>query len=801
MTAALDSWQVLDRHLDELLDLDASARATRLETLAREAPDLAARLRVLLSREGQGEAIEALSESPVFVDSVAHLPDSHEGARLGEWVLLRRVGRGGMSEVFEARRSLGEASQRAAVKVMIRGLGGSEGARRFRQEMAILAQLDDARLSRLIDGGETADGHLWLAMEYVEGQPIDEACDARGLNIRERVGLMIEIASAVDHAHRHLVVHRDLKPANIMLDAAGHVRVLDFGIAKMQAPDDVDGDATVFQGRAFTHHWASPEQLRDKPAGVASDVFQLGQLLYLLVCGALPFQTRAGDAEARLRAIQIGAIAPSARCLQLPAAIAARRGGSPAQLAREARGDLDLVIAHALGEDAKARYPSASALAEDLRRWLAFQPIAARGPNRRYRARKFMRRHWLPLATGLVFLGMVATYSVMLLRQSARLREQSIAAETARARAEAIHGYLLGLFGSADPGDEAHRGRGVDDVLWDGVSQAREGLRDDPELAAQLLDDLGMVLLRRGSFDRAEQSLTAALRIAEARHGIASEQALSILVSLSDALMQQGKLEQARQVALRLLSTTPTTFAQRIQWQQAQVMLAKIERQSGEVAPSEQRLRAALGDVRAMLADATGQPREDLEALRLELIQSLGITLFYRGAYADAEPLLVEGTTLSERVRGARSPESLAARKNLAMLWSKTERPAQAQTLLAQVLDDERALYGRAHKQVAFTLGMLGAVSFAAGGSAQAATYWRQALDEGVAALGPSDPWVGKARLRLAQMLVAGGDRAAARRVLTEALDLHADDAALIEGARRQLATIETTTVDGQVSR
>lgn len=278
------------------------------------------------------------------------------GARCGAFRLVSVIGRGGMGVVYLADRVDGEVTQRAAVKLM--HPGWSEVDReRFLQEREILAALTHPNIAHLLDAGHLEDGQPYLAMEYVEGKPIDQYCT--GFSARQKIELFLKVCGAVEYLHRNQVVHRDLKPSNILLPALGEPKLLDFGIAKMLEPG---GDLTATHLRKLTPNYASPEQVRGGAVGTNSDIYSLGAVLHTLLTGRPPQEAR------------------------------------PSQLAQELKGDLEIILQTALRQEPQERYASVKEFADDLKRYLESRPIRARQAERMYRARKFARRHWLATA-------------------------------------------------------------------------------------------------------------------------------------------------------------------------------------------------------------------------------------------------------------------------------------------------------------------------------------------------------------------------------------------------------------------
>ncbi|HEX7770656.1 MAG TPA: serine/threonine-protein kinase, partial [Dokdonella sp.] len=318
------------------------------------------------------------------------------GTRVGPWKLVRQLGHGGMGAVYLAERVAEDFEQRAAIKLVRPGWDAGDMQRRFREERRILAGLDHPQIAHLIDGGETADGKPYLVMEYVDGQPLCVHCDARRLSIAERLQLFLAVCAGVAHAHRNLVVHRDIKPSNILVSATGEVKLLDFGIARLL---EHGADATGTALRLFTPEYAAPEQIRGDPITTSADVYALGLVLFELLTGGRPYDHAAATASGRQLAILTREpIRPSqlAQSRDVGArGLAAMRQLEPRQLGARLQGDLDAIVLKALRKEPQQRYASVEALADDLRRHLNHEPVAARRGTWRYQSARFLRRHWL----------------------------------------------------------------------------------------------------------------------------------------------------------------------------------------------------------------------------------------------------------------------------------------------------------------------------------------------------------------------------------------------------------------------
>ncbi|MBT9487877.1 MAG: serine/threonine protein kinase [Rubrivivax sp.] len=332
------------------------------------------------------EAASLLDHTPAGDDFLADAQPGRSGERCGAWQLMGLLGRGGMGDVYDARRVDGAFDGRAAVKLLRRGLDSAQVLRRFAAERQALARLNHPHIARLLDAGLTADGLPFFVMEQVQGRPIDQA--AAGLPLEARLQLFLQLADAVAHAHRNLLVHRDLKPGNVLVDADGQVKLLDFGIAKALDPldpadpaDGADGSATLAGERPFTPQFASPEQVRGEPVGTATDVYSLGVLLYLLLTGQRPYGRSATTAHA------------AARC------VLEEEPTRPRLLAPGLRGDLDNILMKALQKAPERRYGSVDALAADVRAHLAGRPVSARRQSSAYLLSRFVVRNRVASAT------------------------------------------------------------------------------------------------------------------------------------------------------------------------------------------------------------------------------------------------------------------------------------------------------------------------------------------------------------------------------------------------------------------
>ena len=376
-TPSSSDWKQAREWFEALVEHPPAVREQRLGA-ASVSESVRAEVRSLLAHHDAQAAAGGFLAGSAFSTSAT--------PRCGPWQLLRPIGAGGMGEVFEARRADGSYEGRAAVKLLKRGMDSAAVLQRFALERNALARLGHPHIARLLDAGLSDDGRPFFAMELVEGVPIDQA--AASLPLEARLALFLQLADAVAYAHRNLLVHRDLKPGNALVDGNGHVKLLDFGIARALTPIEGAELTNSMVAPPFTPHYASPEQARGEPVTTATDIYSLGVLLYVMLTGARPYGRDARTpAEAVKSVLEENPTRPSALSPQIAT--------DPDWLRqrRRLRGDLDNVLLKALEKDAQRRYTSVDALADDIRAFLDGRPVGAHAPSLLYFASKFVRRH------------------------------------------------------------------------------------------------------------------------------------------------------------------------------------------------------------------------------------------------------------------------------------------------------------------------------------------------------------------------------------------------------------------------
>lgn len=438
-----EQYRRTNRIFQQALELPPHHRASYIEGAAAGDEEVRRQVEAMLRSDTAGD--DFLDKPPT--DSLAKLFEEEQPPipkRIGQYEIEREIGRGGMGAVYLASRADDQFRKQVAIKIVLRDRENAQVLERFRRERQILANLDHPNIALLLDGGATPDGVPYLVMEYVEGIPIDEYCDVNRLNTTARLKIFLTVCAAIQHAHQNLIVHRDLKPGNILVKKDGTVKLLDFGIAKLlQSQPNLAMDKTATGMRMLTPEFASPEQVRGEAITTATDIYQLGIVLYYLLTGHHPhnYKTRAAiitmlathdpdpPSQAIDRVIEEDVTEGRKTVIRSPRQVAEPREGTPEKLKARLRGDLDAILLKALARNPAERYGSVEQFAQDIRRHLADQPVTAVRDSARYHLEKFVRRNRKPVAIAAsVFLTLLAALIVVIW--------QARVASLERARAE-----------------------------------------------------------------------------------------------------------------------------------------------------------------------------------------------------------------------------------------------------------------------------------------------------------------------------------------------------------------------------
>ena len=570
MTAQVSDWPRALALLDEALALTVAEREPWLVRTAADMPLVMPLLRKLLAAHDRVEVHGLLATLPKLQSDTAHLAPYDDagapGQRVGPFELIEPLGHGGMGSVWRARYADGRLKRDVAVKLpATRGNPASLAilSERFARERDFLAQLEHPNIARLYDAGVSQSGQPFLAMEYVAGRVITDHCDAQKLVIKDRLALFLQVLDAVAHAHQQLVLHRDLKAGNVLVDEHKQVRLLDFGVARLlpQADSgDTASDLTERAGAAFTLGHAAPEQLTHGTLSTATDVYALGVMLYHLLTGLSPYQpTR--DTRGALEDAVLQDLPEAASARAFAAEVLEARQTTPAGLRKALQGDLDLILGKALKKTPGERYPTAAALAQDLKHHLARKPISVRADGWAYRAGLFVTRHRTAVvATTVAALALLGSSGVALWQARVSAGNAAQASKEA-SRANAAQKFFVDLLAHADP-EKNKNVTSLDRKLADeALANAERDFADAPDTLLVVLKQLGTIYHRMGLPTRQIEALEKRLALLLATPSSPVDEIVGAQLSLGEALNESPDaanrakagptLTAAREMAIR----------------------------------------------------------------------------------------------------------------------------------------------------------------------------------------------------------------------------------------------------------
>jgi len=672
-----EHWQQVKQILEEALERDSAARSRYLDEACAPGTDVRRDVDALLAFEDEADGF--LTE-PAFDLHGDRAETPFEGRMIDRYRLVRQIGTGGMGRVYLAERADSTFEQRVAVKILKRGLDTEEIVGRFRRERQILADLEHPNIARILDGGTTDDGLPYLVAEYVEGTPIDRYCEHHDLSVRGRLELFCQVCDAVQFAHQNFVVHRDLKAGNILVTDAGVPKLLDFGIAKILSPDEDDLYRTRLGSHFVTREVASPEQLRGERITTATDVYSLGVLLYTLLTGKNPHTAGGTSRDAVERAVTEDL--PDRPSLAAPAA-----------LRKTLRGDLDNILLKALRKEPERRYGTPRELADDIERYLEERPVEASGDAWSYRFPKLLKRYKLAAAAIGVFLLLVAVFTIVavsLLSQTARERQ----------RAERVSSFLEEILTLPDPVRSKGATFTVREALDAGREKILQGLNEEPELKAELMDTMARVYSSLGLYDDARELFEKALAIRRRVLGDGDVLVTETFYGLAGAHRALGDYDTAERLLHEALAIQRKNHAEDDpEYLKGLNNLALLYEDRKEYDRAEQLHRKILAAKKRLFG-----PDDPEVAITLH---NLAKDVFRNGKPAEAEALYRQALVLREREHGETSPEVARTLNSLGSVVETEGHLDEAESLYRRSLATRRKLYPDGHPSVAVSLSNL----------------------------------------------------------------------------------------------
>ena len=773
----MDQWDKVESLFDEVLTLPPEARAARLKVIALQDPELSREVASLLEAHEEASGFfDGLSDRVVspLMNHLGEEPAPPE--RVGPYRIVEEVGRGGMSTVYLAERDDGHFEQQVAVK-LIRPVGDTaDRLQRFLSERQILASLSHPHVARLLDGGVLKDGRPYFVMEYVDGRPIDRYCDAERLSLEARLRLFQVVVGAVQYAHNNLVVHRDLKPSNILVTDAGEVKLLDFGIAKLLGREENGAGSSQTQtaNRWLTPEYAAPEQIRGERVTTATDVYQLGVVLYKLLTGHRPYRTGQTSTYELEHAVveemptrpsdvvgQVEEITQSGATRRItPESVVETRNTELTTLRRTLSGDLDAIVLKALRKEPAARYATAEALSEDIRRYLEGRPVFARRGSMSYRVRKYVSRHRGAMAAALIGLLFLIGYAVTVTVQERKVAQQRDLARQEARKAEEVANQLIDLFTISDANEARSDTVTARQILEAGVERVRKELEDQPELQAATLTVIGRLYERLGFYEEGVHLLDSALALRRMALMAPHQDLAKGLLYLGRARISAGAIDEAEaplRESVAMWEALPDFQKEKAE---SQIALARLLQSQTHYAAAESLYWQAY---------ALQQELPDRRGLS-STISYLALLKQTEGDYEIADSLYRVALDMQRRFLGAENTEIISTLVNLAVLHSDRAHFATADSLYREALNLQRRLLGEEHPDVAKTLNNWGQMSEVAGNLEQAEHLHRQALQIKQKHLGAAHPSLAYSYFGLATVLQKQGEYDEAETLYRQAL-------------------------------
>ena len=731
-------WHVLEDIFQAACDLEPAERPAFLDRAC--GGDRSLRLEVESLLASSDHTLGFIQEPIVDAAHAVSGGFTPSGKRVGAYEIGTLIGEGGMGRVYLAHRADEAYSQKVAIKLMRADFGGDrEMLLRFRMERQILANLSHPNVARLLDGGVTPEGLPWLALEYIEGLPIDQYCRRHGVALRQRLDLFLTVCGAIEYAHRNLVIHRDIKPANVLVTAEGVPKLLDFGIAKLLSTDLADSAHTRASERLMTPEYASPEQVRGEPVTTAADVYGLGVLLYEILTGRRPFRVKTGSPLEIARAICETTPPP-------PSAATTAEGQQAGLDPRRLKGDLDTIVLMAMRKEPARRYSSVAQLAADVHGHLDGYPLVARGDSWSYRSRTFINRHKAAVATGAAAAVALTGFGIGMGILAQRANRES---ETSRQEAR----FLADMFQAATP--EEARGKDISarTLLDRGAARINRELSHEPQVRASLLETIAEAYRGLGVFPESQALAKQASELAKTSRGPGSPEAARSQELLAELERDQAHYAQAEPLLRQLIA--------------AKQKAGKAQ------APETARLMAELGeclyweakddDAIALLRQTLAIDRKNGPDYGADTRNYLALALERKGDFDQARQLLAQAVEINRRTRGPDSPEYAISLHNLGSSLIDRGDLYGAEAKLREGLAIRRRILGPGHPDLFYSLNNLGYVLLRRGEWRPAAPYLKEAVDVVVNRLGPEHPRLAGPLHNWGLMLQAKGDYKQAR--------------------------------------
>ncbi len=682
-------WEKLQQLFHQAQRIPADEVDAFLDQACADQPKLKAEVLKLLnaSHHDSADFTEQIAQTSQQI-----ITQYHQGTRIGPYKIVKELGQGGMGSVYLAERADDQFDQQVAIKLISGSLKTDAIAERFIAERQILAGLKHPNIALLLDGGTAESGEPYFAMEYLQGENIIKYCDAQNLDIKQRIELFIEVCQAVSYAHGQLVLHRDIKPSNILISDTGQAKLLDFGIAKILKIDELNPQVTAREQMIMTPEYASPEQILGHGMSVASDVYQLGLVLYQLLTGQQAVQLKdASVAEVKSKVVDEQPLSPSQRMSQTgkkdtqsSKQIANNRSTQPASLMKKLKGDLDTIVLKCLNKEPAQRYHAVNELEADLSAYLEHRPIKARKLSLGYRLNRYLRRHWLVVSTSMLAVLALSGGLTFALFSLENTKQAELRANTEAQTAEQISKFLIEMITEADPRESGGEEITVKQVLSESEEKI-DALNQQPQIQIRLLTLMSSAYLNLGELEKSDLLSQRAIKQAEQLK--ANEPALLI-----DALLERSVIlyNLGNPKAALLMNEKAVKLAQKADLLHPSMLMELYSYlfADGQYEKANETANLALSIVDSLDA-------ETAQLNKIDILQKLSANALQQSDYQQAENYLIQVMPLINE----ETPEFLNIKSihrfYLGILYSDTGRYVEAEKNYLLSLDLTERIFGK----------------------------------------------------------------------------------------------------------
>lgn len=683
------SFKDIEQLFLQVISLPEEKRVAYLVQVDQKKEVIAEVVRLIENQKKANEYLLSLNARKHDLIVENHLEDGFLNRKIGPYKLLKELGRGGMGRVFLTEQPIGDGVRHVALKLLPVRRTTHSMVLRFSQEQKVLGSLNHKNIAQLYEAGYTKEDEPYFVMEYIAGMPITKFCDENEQTIKERLTLFLDVLSAVQHAHRSLVIHRDIKPSNVLVRDDGVVKLLDFGISKVINEESTDqlSDATKTLEQWITPQFAAPEQVKSESITTATDTYQCGVLLYKLLTGRLPYEVK--NTTSSYEIVKVICEQPA----KLPSVSACLSLGHEV---RELQGDLDAVVLKALRKEPADRYRSVEAFADDIRRYLSGRPVLARQGSRSYLARKYIVRNKVSLSIIASLLFVLISVGVF---YTIRVSKEQARATLAANKAAEVTAFMLELFRINEIAEPVQKTVEAKELVDRGVKKVDE-LQDQPELQVQLLNVIGEAYWGMGEGEQTQKTFRRAIDI-----GSQKLEPWNPHIGVSNNLLAWfflsiGEDERAIpffQNCISIYEGLGKTDSFEIAACFGGLGLSRVGEKQYEEA--ELLLRKSLEMRIALL----GEEHRDVAAA----LSDLSVVLREKGQLEEAEQSLKEAMRMREKLLGKEHIDVAKTAKELAIVSTYKDDYVQAEFYLLKAYDIQVKAQGKDHFSVKATAAQL----------------------------------------------------------------------------------------------